>query len=85
MRPGASQPGTEPTELLERASFAVMHRSGVDEREVEAALRGKVAWLGAPIIDLSGTMLRDQAPWRRQHPIPRPRSGVGLRREPWSL
>jgi nicotinate-nucleotide adenylyltransferase len=48
------------SELVERATFAVMHRSGVDEREVEAALRGKVRWLGAPIIDLSGTMLRDR-------------------------
>jgi nicotinate-nucleotide adenylyltransferase len=45
-------------ELLQRADFAVMPRSGVDEREVEAALRGRVTWLGAPIIDLSGTMLR---------------------------
>lgn len=47
-------------ELVERATFAVMHRSGVDEREVEAALRGKVRWLGAPVIDLSGTMLRER-------------------------
>ncbi len=50
------------TEVLERATIAVVPRPGVDRAEVDASLAGgHVIWLETPDVRLSGTMLRRQA------------------------
>jgi nicotinate-nucleotide adenylyltransferase len=45
-------------EILTRSRIAVMERSGVDQREVEAVVGPDLVWLDAPLMELSGTMLR---------------------------
>ena len=46
-----------PEAVLGRARVAVMERPGVQRETVEAAV-GEVHWLDAPLLDVSGTMLR---------------------------
>ncbi|HSQ36777.1 MAG TPA: nicotinate-nucleotide adenylyltransferase [Acidimicrobiia bacterium] len=46
-----------PEAVLGRARVAVMERPGVQREAVEAAV-GEVHWLDAPLLDVSGTMLR---------------------------
>jgi len=46
-----------PEAVLQRARLAVMGRPGVAREAVEAAA-GEVHWLEAPLLDISGTMLR---------------------------
>lgn len=48
-------------EVIERSRIAVMPRGGVDEREVEAAVGAGLVWLGAPLMEISGTMIRSRA------------------------
>lgn len=44
-------------DVLARAAVAVMGRPGVDPADVESAV-GRVQWLTAPLLAVSGTMLR---------------------------
>ncbi|MBP1633300.1 MAG: nicotinate-nicotinamide nucleotide adenylyltransferase [Acidobacteria bacterium] len=46
-----------PEAVLSRARLAVMGRPGVRHEAVESAA-GEVHWLDAPLLDISGTMLR---------------------------
>ncbi len=48
-----------PDEVLERCRVAVMRRLGTSTREVEAAV-GACHWLDTPLLDVSGTGLRQR-------------------------
>ncbi len=48
-------------EVLARARIAVMARPGVDEAAVADAVGPGLVWLDAPLVAISGTMLRERA------------------------
>lgn len=48
-------------EVLKRAAIAVVPRPGTDLAAVEAALVGPFTWLDVPLLDVSGTMLRQRS------------------------
>jgi len=57
--PPASGPGiTVPT--LKRARIAVAPRPGVDRSVVERAVDAEFTWLDMPLLDISGTLVRER-------------------------
>lgn len=44
--------------VVDRAGIAVMHRPGIPDEDVEAALQPPVPWLDTPLVSISGTTLR---------------------------
>lgn len=48
-------------EVIERASIAVMPRPGTDPVQVAEAIDGPFTWLDVPLLDISGTMLRERS------------------------
>jgi nicotinate-nucleotide adenylyltransferase len=62
-----------PGRILELAVLAVARRAGVERKAVEEAVRrqaglpGRVVWLKMPLVDVSGTEIRDRV--RRGLPI----------------
>ena len=45
-------------EVIERATIAVVPRTGVRRRDVAASVGAPIVWLDMPVLDISGTMLR---------------------------
>jgi nicotinate-nucleotide adenylyltransferase len=48
-------------DVVKRASIAVAARPGTDRSEVEDAVESDLTWLEMPLLDVSGTMLRERA------------------------
>jgi nicotinate-nucleotide adenylyltransferase len=48
-------------EIMARAALAVVPRPGTDPAEVEQAIDGPFIWLDVPLLDISGTMLRQRS------------------------
>ena len=48
-------------EVIERVSIAVMPRPGTDPAQVAEAIDGPFTWLDVPLLDISGTMLRERS------------------------
>ena len=48
-------------EIANRASIAVVPRPGTDPDAVEAAIDVPFTWLDVPLLDISGTMLRERS------------------------
>lgn len=48
-------------EVVERAGVAVVPRPGTDRAAVEAAVATPFTWLDVPLLDVSGTALRERA------------------------
>ncbi len=46
--------------VIERATIAVVPRPGTDRSAVEAAVESPLVWLDVPLLDISGTMLRER-------------------------
>jgi nicotinate-nucleotide adenylyltransferase len=48
-------------EVMERAKIAVVPRPGTDPAAVAEAIDGSFTWLDVPLLDISGTMLRERS------------------------
>ena len=48
-------------EVIDRARIAVAGRAGTDRGEVDAVLTQSVSWIDTPLLDMSGSELRERA------------------------